>query len=852
MNKNKIAAVCAACVVLFGMAAAAEAMDGDYGILSYLGINIQSESYDKPVCRGEFTSAAVKLLNCDEISGGASPFWDVNDSNPYKSDISTAYYAGIVNGDSGEGFKAYENIKYIDALTELVRICGYEIIAERNGSYPYGYANTAGQLGIGISGTMLTDEITYREMYELLVQTLEADSYEDIFLQQYPFDDKTVLERYHNIKKAEGIVNADENACLLGYSVCGKNEIAVGDMYYSAQTEQDLSGMLGLFVRVYYVDTDEDKAIVQISAVDSKNRLIKIPSEELDGVSGGYLGYFENGRAKKVKIVPDASVIYNKRNIDYVKELNDKLFDIADGEVTLIDNGSGSYNVIKITEYKNITVKYADKENYVLYDKFSPEIIDIDPEKDSQVDLKISDSEGNTKQFGDIANEDVLTVEESRDGGYVRIIISKNIEKAVIKGIEEDDDNTVVTTENGSYSLTQSARSNPNIKLKTGEAAVLYINYEGRLAGISYDDTVHSGLAYLLYAYIDTNDELPVLKLLDRNGQISDIHTADKVIVNGTAVKKEYEKVFNSDMIYSIVAYETNKDGRINKLDTAEYDPVLEEDDSLFLRCRYEDIGELAYKSPDRTFNGRLSINEDTFMVEVPEEKSNYGDYRVLTYSDLTNTNLYKVDIYSFTSDSPLADAVVIYSMESTIKPKDNEFLSMVKRAYMSVNEEEDETCLTLDIQRGESTDTVYVTDEEIIPLLNGIGKGDIIRYGVNYKNEVTRFQWVYDYSDKKIMLEKNPTNTDYSSGSSRVIGAYVYMNDSGYIRIGNDMLNADDSSLETYLSSKVKQYVVDDTYEMKLIAQDEVRAYKDFGPKADYCIVQSYYGDIRTVIYIR
>lgn len=106
-------------------------------------------------------------------------------------------------------------------------------------------------------------------------------------------------------------------------------------------------------------------------------------------------------------------------------------------------------------------------------------------------------------------------------------------------------------------------------------------------------------------------------------------------------------------------------------------------------------------------------------MVEVPDDRTKYSDYRVLTYSDLTNTNTYKVDTYSFTCDSPLADGVVIYSMENSIKPKDNEFLSMVKSIYMSLNDEEEE-CLTLDIQRGDSIFTAYVEGD-------GTKDGDIV-----------------------------------------------------------------------------------------------------------------------------
>lgn len=850
INKKTVAAVCAACIMIFGILAAAEENKNDFGLLNYLGIEL-AEDFDNSVSRGEFTAAAVRLLGFDNDPGGLLPFWDVNEDNPYRNEIYFACNTGIIKGDSGESFRTYENIKYIDALAVLVRVCGYEAEAEKNGGYPGGYLSAAGGLGIFASKRQLDDEISYRDMYELLMLTLEADSCRDIIMGRESDDDETVLSRYHNIEKAKGVVNSDEYACLLGYSVCNENEAVVGDEYYSLGAGIDVSDMLGLFAEVYYREKDGERIAVHIKISPNKNRETKILSENIAGFSGGYLSYFENGRTKRVKVSSTVSVIYNGKSIDYSRDFNDSLFDITDGEVVLIDNGSGGFSVIKISEYKNIAVKYADKENYVLYDKFSSQIIDLNAEKDSHVRIKVTDSEGNPKQFADIAKDDILTVAQSRDGEIVTIIISRRIENAVIKSIGEGDNGTVITTENGSFTFTGYAENNPDIKLKTGENAALYLNYAGKIVGITYSDTNRRKLGYVLNIYVDDGDDLPVLKLVTEAGETPEIHAAAGVRVDGASVKTDYQSVFNSGMKYQLIAYELNSDGRISRIDTSVYNSSLEKDDSLFLRSRYEDTGSLAYKSPDRTFNGRVSINEDTFMVEVPDDRTKYSDYRVLTYSDLTNTNTYKVDTYSFTCDSPLADGVVIYSMENSIKPKDNEFLSMVKSIYMSLNDEEEE-CLTLDIQRGDSIFTAYVTDEEMIPLFSGVEKGDIIRYGVNYKSEIIRFQWVYDYSEKQVKLERNPTNTDYSSGSSRIIGAYVYMNDNGYIRIGNDMANAGDGNLETYLSSKVKQYTVDENHEMKVIAQEEVRAYKDYGSGGDYCLIQSYYGDIRTVIYIR
>ena len=88
----------------------------------------------------EFAVEANVLAN----AGDDFFFYDVK-GNFAESSINALCKMGIINGNNGY-FEPDANIQYIHAVKMLVCALGYDIIAQENGGYPYGYLMTATNL----------------------------------------------------------------------------------------------------------------------------------------------------------------------------------------------------------------------------------------------------------------------------------------------------------------------------------------------------------------------------------------------------------------------------------------------------------------------------------------------------------------------------------------------------------------------------------------------------------------------------------------------------------------------------------------------------------------------------------
>lgn len=103
-----------------------------------------------PITRAETATIICRLMDAenDAKANHRQVYGDVAVSHWASGYIATATELGVFNGDGTGNFRPGDNVTYEQIIKMLVRACGYETEAQRNGGWPNGYIAVAEDLGI--------------------------------------------------------------------------------------------------------------------------------------------------------------------------------------------------------------------------------------------------------------------------------------------------------------------------------------------------------------------------------------------------------------------------------------------------------------------------------------------------------------------------------------------------------------------------------------------------------------------------------------------------------------------------------------------------------------------------------
>ena len=344
-------------------------------------------------------------------------------------------------------------------------------------------------------------------------------------LYDYDTDSKiTMLEEYLSVQVYRGIVNANKYTSIADTEGLNVDDVLIGDMQCAVGTT-NAADYIGCKVEAYIkVDQDDDtKTVLRINYKNCNVLVLNCEDIEFDASDFTLSSIVYNdskGRKKKAKVSSDADFFYNNRVC--VPDKDD--FKINNGTVTLVSNENGSvYDVVKIEAYENYVVDHIDTANNIVYDKIknpdgSQRTLDLS--ENDKILLDVRRPNGRPIHISDLKRGNVLTVYKSKDGGYVRGVVSNDVVDGSVTAVNATERRTVIRIDNEEYQLFFIGTdwgANQALYPTVGAESTFYLDANGFVTYVEYAPTVIQ-YGFVTSAGYDIGTASGIIKLTDEEG----------------------------------------------------------------------------------------------------------------------------------------------------------------------------------------------------------------------------------------------------------------------------------------------------------------------------------------------
>lgn len=508
-------------------------------ILKSIGVYINNEAFDNTdtVTRGEFAKIICNIVlgeNYKALSGTEVLYSDVKSTHTAFDAVSALNDIGLMIGFSDNTFKPEDILTNHQAITVIMKMLGYEMVAQAAGGYPLGYISTAIQYDISDS-VGAESAITYEELSLIILNALkrsimEPVSYEGDITYQVSKGENYLNKRFDTYM-GEGQITSAGAGSLAGESDLELTQLIInGKIYETGST--DAVGMLGCEVTYYYVYDDDakERTIVYIEPTSADSELIVYADEiNLADTTATSLVYENrNGKYTDASISSAAYVVYNGVAAQSFSKSD---FDIKSGYVKLIDTSSQSgYDVVIIESCNTYIVSDYSVSDERIYTKYGENFIETESKGSGNQCVITKDSQ----PFDpiDLKEWDVISVAVSRNGKFTKVYVSDATAEGSVDSISYDNSGYKITIGDTEYETV----SGYGDSIKVGDSGVFFLDIYGKIAAFRSSDAINENYALLMDASTGGNGLAnPQVKIftMDSSWQIYDM--ADKVKYNDTA-----------------------------------------------------------------------------------------------------------------------------------------------------------------------------------------------------------------------------------------------------------------------------------------------------------------------------
>ena len=731
--------------------------------------------------RSEFARIAVSILGMDDVAQAANyptKFADVPAYHWANGYINVAASQNIIVGDENGNFMPDAEISYVEALAILVRILGYEPMADSRGGWPMGYLLTGNSIGIGegISASS-ADKITREQIAQLAFNSLSINLMEQVGYGQnpsYEVVDKTIIEDVLDVEKVTGPITATPITALTG-NTAASGEFRVGDT--TLESDQNVNHLLGMNVEVYA----KDGSAILINEEDTNVK--EITTSKIKSIT-------TSGSVVTVTYNTNSNVKFDLGKVVYIS--NGKKVTLEESNLNDLKNGSvlraidydndGRVDVLFTTVSRNIVVEKADTKTYRITDKYGNQSVTLNPENAT---ISIT-KDGQTISFEDLKEWDVLTIVESADKSYYEIRVSNQ----TVTGTVTETDGSKYTIDGTAYSVASNYKETINV----GDEGTFYLDADGNIAGFDENATISSNYAYLVNGVMGKYNASADLVILNKEGNVVELSTESKVRFNGTSTSAAdvFAALQEASAIkQQLITYEVNADNKIVEINTAT-ENATPNTEQFLLNAKLDGA---AYDKEKGLF-GRYGVDENTLVFSIPAGSSDPSDFTVTNGSMFENATEYDIQIFDLDYNYD-AGVVIVTSAEYKVDSKapiafvnrvttaltDN---GRVDKLYATVNNE------TVELNAVSSG--LLVKDSG-----TALEKGDMIQYKVNANNEITDINVLFDVDDKA--TESTTTiSEDLTMVYGKVTAATTRTMD----------LSVNDGEAKNYYTGNAKVYFMD------------------------------------------
>ncbi len=699
------------------------------------------------IMRSEVTRVIVHALGLEgaaEASKGESKFPDVSKDHWANGYINVAASQNIVVGDDLGTFRPNDSITYAEAMTIMVKALGYGVAAEQKGGFPQGYLVVGADNGLNKGVTVAAREAISRGEIALMTENaleakiMDITGFGDDL--KYEVTDKTLLKDKLKITKGEGQIVAIENTALDGASNLSGGQIKIDKTVYDSSS--NFNNLLGYNVEYYLKDTEKgDNTVILAMPKSGKNSTVAIDAKLFERISSksGFktIEYYKNesdSKTSSVLLDNEAKLIYNGK----YEQMSDELLNLKDksGNIVVLDTDkNGKYDIVFVTEYKNIVVDEVSSVGRIT-DKYNAGSIKLDKD-DSNISYTITRGYEEL-QPSDLKEYDVLSIAVSKDKKLYTGVVTNEIVEGKITGIHSD----------GVYidgKLYEIADNYPD-KFEMGTEGKFYLDIDGRIAASDAAVQASGNYAYLIKASVDTDiDEIAKFKLFDKSGEEIIVEATEKIKFNGAGGQLATDVAKTLSGSEQLVTYTLNKDGKLSAINTAA--------DNTQTGAVNENKFTMNYKLTNAKYNeklntlGNIKLNDKTVIFDIPDDAKDSSDYTILNMSKFIDEQSYNVTVFDRTEDfyakaiivtnaSALTNEESSVAVVSRIVSATDKNDNIVKRLYAYQDGKE----ISIDSQN----DDVFVKSSGV-----DIENGDIIQYQTNSKGEIAKIKVLFDVRDK-------------------------------------------------------------------------------------------------------
>lgn len=589
------------CITALPVLPAASAEEGESyytDVLLALGIydtEDQMDLYNAEISREELASLISVFYGVSEQSSlSATPFDDVPEYWA-SGHIMAMVENGLMNGYDDGLFRPGRFVTGSEVLKVLVKMVGYDVLAESKGGYPNGYFSVADKLGIlkGVNVSDWSAVLTRKDFTCLLYNAIHVDILEQTVVgAKNEYDSqkgKNLLSERLDIYEAEGNLAGVFGTTVDFGTVPGKNRVRIDSTVYACNF--NAYPYLGMNVEGYYKKAllDDIGEVLYLEADDVNQNVISVDSDSIASLTDKELTYEENDRTKRAAIPNDVVVVFNGKRNTYqtVSSLKPK-----QGEVKLIDaDRDGNYEYLIINSFMTYFVDTVSEVEgkYTFTDKTGKLPLIIDTVSDD-VFATVIDKD-RVVELREIAERDVLTVMadsidldkmQAKDDSTVFTIYRLNSRFAGrLTSIATDE----VYIDDAPYELAAdyNAKKYP---LTVGNEYTFYLDYAGRVCAAEMGATSERYGILQAYDLSGSLSQTCRLRIYDQDGKFVTYDCTKQVSLDGTR-QNDLTKVITylksasvtfadqtgianvpENGIWQLVKYTVGADGNLSKIDT--------------------------------------------------------------------------------------------------------------------------------------------------------------------------------------------------------------------------------------------------------------------------------------------
>lgn len=518
-----------------------------------------------PITRASFAKWISGIYTEEMPESNSQYFDDVLSTEENINEVNYLFEQGILKQNEAKLYNPWGFISATDAAVMLLRILGYEKLAEYRGGYPDGYRRVAAELGF-FSGVSPYDYMRRGTAAEMILKAIEAKYLKpgSVSNGEMKYEPTTgILSYTRNIYNGNGLVTANQYTSLYFSETLPSGRCCIGNEIYLAG-ESKAASYIGLNCNFYYKkdkSTGEKTIYYILPSTRTKQIILSTTEVKFGKITASEITYSKNNKTVSKKINTSANFIYNNKTASQSQINSIKTSDFR-GTVRLIDNGNG-YETVILENYRNIKILSVDTENQIFYDEIKGEKV----------------SYGDKKSFFSDASGTEVNMKKLPKNSYGLAYISENItgEKMmvveiginVVRGtVTEISDNKIYIDGQAFFESAEKYKS-----INVGVTADYYINKYNEI--VDYIE-VAADKQIAIFSDITKVGNTVTIKLITNTDTVNEYETAEIFCIDGVKVADFDEmmdgvKTFDglkSITRYTPVLYALNDENKIKMLDT--------------------------------------------------------------------------------------------------------------------------------------------------------------------------------------------------------------------------------------------------------------------------------------------